>query len=117
MDIKTFLYTELPLGKANEHKVFCSDSHVEVEIVNAPKLSLSVIVARDEQGYRFTYDSLDNTQGHYYGSSAWPSLYDAPHSSKDYIYTFLDMICEKRPVFAKHIKAAVDASRQRSLFG
>lgn len=116
MDIKTFLNTELPIGTPNEHSVFTSRSHVIVQVVNEQRLKLNVIVARDAEGYRFSYDSLDNTRGDYHGASSYPSIYDAPHPSKDYIYTFLDKFCAKRPVFATAVRKATMVSRQQTLF-
>lgn len=116
MDIKTFLRTELPIGIPNEHSVFTSRSHVMVQVVNEQKLKLNVLVARDAEGYRFSYDSLDNTRGNYYCGSSYPSIYDTPHPSKEYIYTFLNDFCTKRPVFADAVRKATMSSRQRTLF-
>lgn len=116
MDIKTFLRTEIPIGIPNEHSVFARHSHVVVQVVNEKKLKLNIIVARDADGYRFSFDSLDNTRGNYYGCSSLPSVHDVPQSSKEYIFTFLNDFCSRRPVFADSIRKELMSSRQRTLF-
>ena len=116
MVIKTFLRTELPICVPNEHKVFSHHTHVMVQVVDEKKFKLNVIVARGADGYRFSYDMLDNTHGNYRAAGGYPSLYDAPHPSKDYIYTFLNDFCAKRPVFADAVRKAMMSSRQRTLF-
>ena len=63
MDIQEFLSTEIPVSTPNEHGVYCRDCQTWVTIVDTPKLKMSVIVARSEQGYLFSYDSFDNTKG------------------------------------------------------
>ena len=50
MDIQEFLSTEIPVSTPNEHGVYCRDCQTWVTIVDTPKLKMSVIVARSEQG-------------------------------------------------------------------
>mgnify|MGYP003292126903 CR=1 FL=1 len=115
MDIQEFLSTEIPVSTPNEHGVYCRDCQTWVTIVDTPKLKMSVIVARSEQGYLFSYDSFDNTKGQYMASAGWPSIYTEPHPDKEYIYTYCAELMGIRTAFENAIRRAVDAARHRRL--
>lgn len=116
MTIKEFLSYDMPIGKPNEHGVFCGENRVKVTVFEEKRLYLIISVGRGEEGYYFGHDSFNNLEGTWEGSCSGPSLYDKPYASKTAIFLEIERYIAVRPVFAKSAKLAIAASRELTLF-